>query len=102
VGKAALDILEKAGADLGKVALCHLDLTMGDVGYADSLARRGAYIEYDLFDTHIMSSEGLFLPSDNERIAAVIEQISRGNLERILLSNDNCMKIKLTRWGGHG
>jgi phosphotriesterase-related protein len=101
-GNAILDILEKAGADLGKVALCHLDPTMGDAGYADSLAKRGAYIEYDLFDTHIMSYEGFFLPSDNERLSAVMEQIRRGNLERILLSNDNCMKIKLTRWGGHG
>jgi phosphotriesterase-related protein len=101
-GNAILDILEKTGADLGKVALCHLDPTMGDAGYADSLAKRGAYIEYDLFDTHIMSFEGAFLPSDNERIAAVTEQIRRGNLERILLSQDTCMKIKLTRWGGHG
>jgi phosphotriesterase-related protein len=101
-GNAILDVLENAGADLGKVALCHLDPTMGDAGYADSLAKRGAYIEYDLFDTHIMSFEGAFLPSDNERIAAVTEQIRRGNLERILLSQDTCMKIKLTRWGGHG
>jgi phosphotriesterase-related protein len=101
-GNAILDILEKAGADLGKVALCHLDPTMSDAGYADSLAKRGAYIEYDLFDTHIMSFEGLFLPSDSERIAAVMEQIRRGNLGRVLLSNDTCMKIKLTRWGGHG
>ena len=101
-GNAILDILEKAGADIGKVALCHLDPTMGDAGYADSLAKRGAYIEYDLFDTHIMSFEGFFLPSDNDRIAAVLEQIRRGNLERILLSHDNCMKIKLTKWGGNG
>jgi phosphotriesterase-related protein len=101
-GNAILDILEGAGADLEKVALCHLDPTMDDRDYADSLAKRGAYIEFDLFDTHIMSFEGVFLPSDNDRIAAILDQVERGNLERILLSHDNCMKIKLTRWGGHG
>ncbi len=101
-GNAILDILEGAGADLEKVVICHLDPTMDERGYADSLAKRGAYIEYDLFDTHIMSFEGFFLPSDNDRIAAILDQVERGNLDRILLSHDNCMKIKLTRWGGHG
>jgi phosphotriesterase-related protein len=49
-----------------------------------------------------MSFEGMFLPSDNERVETIKEQIKRGNLEHILVSHDNCMKIKLTRWGGHG
>ena len=101
-GNAILDIIEKNGGDIRKVVLSHLDPTMHDLDYADSLAKRGAYIEYDLFDTHIMSFEGEFLPSDNERIETILEQIRRGNLEHILISHDTCMKIKLTRWGGHG
>jgi phosphotriesterase-related protein len=101
-GHSILDVLQEAGADIGKVVLCHLDPTMEDRNYADSLAKRGAYIGFDFFDTHIMSFEGIFLPSDNDRISAILEQVRRGNLERILLSHDNCMKIKLTRWGGHG
>jgi phosphotriesterase-related protein len=101
-GNRILDILEKAGADTSKITLCHLDPTMRDLDYADSLAKRGVYISYDLFDTHIMSFEGIFLPCDNERIDTIKEQIKRGNLKNILVSHDNCMKIKLTRWGGHG
>ncbi len=66
------------------------------------MGKRGDYISYDLFDTHIMSYDGVFLPCDNERIKTIIEQINRGNLKNILVSHDNCMKIKLTKWGGMG
>ena len=42
---------------------------------------------------YLMSTEGLFIPSDNERIWALKEQIRRGNLEHILISQDVCFKI---------
>lgn len=101
-GNRILDVLEEGGADVRKVALSHLDPTMADYDYADSLAKRGAYIVYDQFGMHLMSTEGIFIPSDNERIATLREQIRRGNLKNILISQDVCFKICLTRWGGHG
>jgi len=101
-GNKILDILEGAGADISKVALSHLDPTMEDYDYADSLAKRDAYIVYDQFGMHLMSYEGLFIPSDNERIKTIKEQIRRGNLIHILISQDVCFKICLTKWGGHG
>jgi phosphotriesterase-related protein len=101
-GNKILDILTGAGADLQKVALSHLDPTMEDYDYADSLAKRGAYIVYDQFGMHLMTYEGFFLPSDNDRIKTIKEQIRRGNLENILISQDVCFKICLTKWGGYG
>jgi len=101
-GNAILDVLKDSGADLRQVALSHLDPTMADYDYADSLAKRGAYIVYDQFGMHLMSTEGIFIPSDNERIVTLKEQIRRGNLKNILISQDVCFKICLTRWGGHG
>ena len=101
-GNAILDVLEQGGADPRKVALSHLDPTMADYDYADSLAKRGAYIVYDQFGMHLMSTEGIFIPSDNERIVTLKEQIRRGNLKNILISQDVCFKICLTKWGGHG
>ncbi len=101
-GNRILDILEGAGADVRKVALSHLDPTMEDYDYADSMAKRGAYIVYDQFGMYLMSTEGFFLPSDNDRIKTVVEQVRRGNLEKIMISQDVCFKILLTRWGGHG
>jgi len=101
-GNEILDILQEVGTDLNKVALSHLDPTMEDYDYADSLAKRGAYIVYDQFGMHLMSYEGFFIPSDDVRIKTVKEQIRRGNLEHILISQDVCFKICLTKWGGHG
>ena len=101
-GNAILDVLKDSGADLSKVALSHLDPTMADYDYADSLAKRGAYIVYDQFGMYLMSTEGIFIPSDNERIVTLKEQIRRGNLKNILISQDVCFKICLTKWGGHG
>jgi phosphotriesterase-related protein len=101
-GNQILDILTEAGADVGKVALSHLDPTMEDYQYADSLAKRGAYIVFDQFGMELMTYEGAFLPSDEMRIRTIVEQVKRGNLERILLSHDVAFKICLTRWGGFG
>ena len=101
-GNAILDVLVGSGADPRKVALSHLDPTMADYDYADSLAKRGSYIVYDQFGMYLMSTEGIFIPSDTERISTLKEQIRRGNLEHILISQDVCFKIMLTKWGGHG
>ena len=101
-GNRILDILTQAGADARKIALSHLDPTMEDYDYADSLAKRGAYIVFDQFGMELMTYEGTFLPSDELRIRTVQEQIRRGNLEHILLSHDVAFKICLTRWGGFG
>jgi phosphotriesterase-related protein len=101
-GNAILDVLQQGGADLTKVALSHLDPTMADYDYADSVAKRGAYIVYDQFGMSLMSTEGIFIPSDNERIVTLKEQIRRGNVKHILISQDVCFKICLTKWGGHG
>lgn len=48
-GHDALDIAEAAGADLERVALCHLDPTLPDTTYHRSLAERGATVCYDIW-----------------------------------------------------
>ena len=62
----------------------------------------GLPIVYDQFGMYFMTSERRFLPSDNERIWAVKEQIKRGTLKHILISQDVGFKVLLTKWGGHG
>ena len=44
----ALDILSSEGADLERVAICHLD-TRPDPDYVASVADRGAFVEFDTF-----------------------------------------------------
>lgn len=101
-GNSILDIVKEEKADLKKTVLCHCDPTCENYDYHDSLAKRGAYIEYDLWGGEFMSYEGWFLPSDGDRIKAVKEQINRGNLDRILFSHDACLKISFKKWGGFG
>ena len=101
-GHKILDFLENKKVNLNKVILSHCDPTLDDPDYPDSLAKRGAYIEYDEFGMELMTPELRFLPSDGERIRAIFEQIRRGNLERILISHDIDTKICLSNWGGFG
>ena len=44
-----LDILEAAGADLSRTVMSHLDRTVFDDQRLLELAKRGCYLEYDLF-----------------------------------------------------
>ena len=101
-GHKLLDILEDIGADLDKVILSHCDYTLKDPDYHDSLAKRGAYIEYDSFGVEIMGYNGEFTSSDGERIEAILAQILKGNLNKILISHDISFKMFLTKWGGFG
>jgi len=101
-GHKILDILEEVGVDLNKVVLSHFDGKIDDYDYADSIAKRGVYVEYDSFGASMMLSNKKFLPCDTERIRAVMEMVKRGNINRILISHDICFKIEMTKWGGHG
>ena len=44
-----LDILEEAGADLSRTVMSHLDRTVLDDQRLLDFAKRGCYLEYDLF-----------------------------------------------------
>ena len=99
-----LDIVEEEGLPPGRVVMGHLDRTFyEDVQYHLELAERGAFLEYDLWGSEFSddrSRDGL--PSDKWRIDATVELIENGHLDRILVSQDVCQKIQLTKYGGFG
>jgi phosphotriesterase-related protein len=101
-GEAILDILEKEGANLSKVVLCHCDPTLADTAYHDRLAKRGVYIEYDQFGLEFYVADSIFLPRDIDRIRAIRRQIDLGNLSHILVSQDVAFKTCLVKYGGWG
>ncbi|HWB12864.1 MAG TPA: hypothetical protein VG826_26800 [Pirellulales bacterium] len=101
-GHNVLDLLDKAGADLGRVVLSHLDESM-DADYIRSLAGRGAMVELDTFGSEFSFDEsGEHEPSDWERIRLLLELLDAGLADRLLLSHDVCNKIHLLRYGGYG
>jgi phosphotriesterase-related protein len=98
-------ILESAGAELGRVAIAHLDRTLTDASGLVALAASGVYLEFDCFGL-----EGSYYPfdptmatlSDAQRLDLVRGLLDAGLQDRILLSQDICTKHRLATYGGHG
>ena len=102
-GVEVLDILEGEGANPHQVILCHLSPTSDDLEYHTTLAKRGAYVEYDFFGMEFyVDSVGRYTGSDAGSVTALKRLIDAGFLERLLLSHDIAMKVQLTRYGGWG
>lgn len=97
-----IEVVEAEGADITKVVICHCDTTLENVEYHDYIAKTGANLEYDQFGLEFMALEGFFLPRDIDRIRAIKKQIDRGNLSKILISQDISFKTCLTKFGGWG
>ncbi|MGH2448530.1 MAG: phosphotriesterase family protein [Chloroflexota bacterium] len=97
-----LDILEEAGANPGRVVISHLDEAL-DTDYHRAVLRRGAYVEFDTFGSEFYYlSDGQREPSDSERLEALTRLLHEGWTDRLLLSQDVCIKMHLQRYGGYG
>ncbi|HET9018208.1 MAG TPA: hypothetical protein VFN46_01405 [Acetobacteraceae bacterium] len=98
-----LDITEAEGADPAHTVLCHMNPSFADADYQMSLARRGAFIEYDMIGMDFFyADQGVQCPSDEDNARAVAGLIDAGFVRNILLSQDVFLKMMLTRYGGFG
>ena len=94
-----LDALSEQGADLGRVVLCHSDLIGDDEDLLLEMLERGVYVEFDLLGR----VEAVPIPSRSAAVPDVVLKLTTaGWTERLLLSQDFCMKWHLKRWGGAG
>jgi predicted metal-dependent phosphotriesterase family hydrolase len=94
VGNLQLDILESEGCNPNRVIVGHCD-TVPDTNYHHSLAARGAFVE---FDTVRENNEHELA----QRVHYVTTLASRGHLDKILLSQDICLRQHLESRGGGG
>jgi phosphotriesterase-related protein len=100
-----LDILAAAGADLGRVVLCHMDRTHPDGAGIAALVERGAVVEWDFFGietSHYWMTDAVELPTDLARLRLIRDLAARGFGDRIAISQDICTRTRMRRWGGHG
>ncbi|TIU76775.1 MAG: phosphotriesterase, partial [Mesorhizobium sp.] len=98
-----LDVVEAEGADLRHTVLCHMNPSHIDLEYQTSLARRGAFLEYDMIGMdYYYADQDAQSPSDEENARAIAALIEAGFGDRLLLSQDVFLKIMLTRFGGFG
>lgn len=100
-----LQILDKAGADLSRVVMSHLDRTAYSFESMVEMAKTGCYLEFDCFgiEGYYPRRYGAFdMPNDAQRVNYIIQLIDKGYLNQILISTDMAMKMKLVCYGGPG
>lgn len=95
-----LDVLERAGADLSKTIVSHVDEIV-DPDFHARIAERGVYLSFDTFGSEF-TFDGTEEPRDTDRITCIQRLLDKGYAAKILLSQDVCYKIQLTAFGGRG
>jgi phosphotriesterase-related protein len=100
----AARLAEEAGLNPARTAICHLDVRFReDIAAYQEVARRGFFLELDTFgrDSYYPHVDTQ-LPSDAERINAVLGLLDAGLGDRLLFAQDICFAHELVRNGGYG
>lgn len=101
-GHEALDIVAAVGGAPDRVVLCHLDPPiLGGLDYHRSLMDRGATIAFDIWGDEYAYG-AVRMPTDAERLAALVTLVSDGYGDRVVHSQDVCTKTQLHAFGGAG
>ena len=100
----AVRLAEEAGLEPGRTAISHLDNRFGgEVGLHLEVARRGFMVELDSFGREVYYPHvNAQLPSDAERIRALMRLLEGGFGGQVLVAQDICFSHELVRNGGHG
>jgi phosphotriesterase-related protein len=100
-----LRVAERAGADLRRTIMSHVDRRIGDLPTLIELARTGCYLEFDCFGLEPWLDPQTIdcpMPCDLERIEWILGLLDAGHGDRILVAQDIAMKHRLATFGGHG
>jgi len=98
-------LVDKAGADLSRVVIEHIDRTAYSFKSMVEIAKSGCCLEYDCFslEGYYPRRYGVFdTPNDNTRVNYIMQLIDKGYLKQILISTDTAMKTRLVAYGGPG
>lgn len=98
VGLAQLDAFEAEGADPGRVVIGHAD-SYPVLDHYLEIIRRGANVEFDFLG---MSFTPMERHGEARIIDLLLELLSRGHADRVLLSQDVCHNSQLRHYEGNG
>lgn len=100
----ALRSLQRAGGEPERTIMCHIDRTLFTHEAMRELAATGCYVELDLFgqESSFYPLAPIDMPNDATRIDHLMYLSEAGFLERLLIAQDICTKVHLTRFGGEG
>ena len=103
LGHQVLDVVEARGVDPRSVVLCHMGPSGSDQSYQQELAKRGAFIQYDMVGMELFyADQGFQCPSDEENARYIMELCNAGFAEHVLVSQDIFLKSLWRRFGGPG
>ncbi len=94
VGNAQLDLLTEEGVDPARVVIGHCDM-VPDHDYHLALARRGAWVQFD-------TVQGVHEWDTPQRLDWLRSLADHGFLDRVLLSQDVCLRSDYVAMGGSG
>ena len=100
-----VDVVKKAGADMSRVVIEHIDRTAYTFETMVEIAKAGCYLEFDCFsmEGYYPRRYGVFdIPNDAQRVNYIIRLIEMGYLNQILIATDTAMKYRLMAYGGPG
>jgi phosphotriesterase-related protein len=100
-----IDIIKKAGADMSRVVIEHIDRTAYSFETMVAIAKAGCCLEFDCFsmEGYYPRRYGVFdIPNDAQRVNYIIRLIELGYLNQVLIATDTAMKSRLTVYGGPG
>jgi predicted metal-dependent phosphotriesterase family hydrolase len=98
VGRSQLDVFEAEGADPSRVVIGHAD-SYPHLEHYLAIVERGASVEFDFLGMSFTPAER---QGEGRVIALLCDLLSRGHVDRVLLSQDVCHDSQLTYYGGNG
>jgi phosphotriesterase-related protein len=98
VGREQLQIFEEEGVDPARVVVGHAD-SYPSLDHYRSIVERGASVEFDFLGMSFTPQER---HGEGRIVELLCELLSRGHVERVLLSQDVCHNSQLKRYGGNG
>lgn len=102
-GGRVLDVIAEEGGDIQSTVLCHMNPSGMDPAYQVALARRGAWLEFDMIGMDFYyADQSAQSPSDDDNALAIRRLRDEGLLGKVLISQDVFIKIQLVRYGGTG
>jgi phosphotriesterase-related protein len=105
-GLPAVSTFAKAGGDVSRAVVCHVDGHI-DLDYTRALLDRGAYVGFEHFGKEFKEIRGReihIVADDVERLKGVQTLIGmdKAYIRKILFSTDRCLKSELLSYGGFG
>lgn len=102
---AAMELVQRAGGNPERTVMCHVERTLTEAADMIELAATGCMLEFDLFgqeSSYYFVPGFTGMPNDAGRVGFIRALMDAGFADRILLSQDICTRVHLTRYGGEG